>query len=314
MLIVCPSCVTSYDVELASSPPSGRQVRCLRCRTVWHAEPNHANQLLAAAAITAPGPEDAAAVETISRSADELTRSDAEPEPGSFAVDPGENDSTSNDAVEAEVFPGEGDEAADEQAPPIVLGRLDEGRPVIEVESDPPPAPVFEPAEDIESAAPRRRRQSIKRRALRWPMSQVQTASLALALVSTIIVGWRSDVVRVLPQTASFYALVGLPVNLRGLAFEEVVTSAEQHEGVPILVVEGNVFNGARKTVEVPRLKFAVRNAARQEIYSWTAVPSRASLLPGEALAFRSRLASPPADAHDLVLRFVSHRDVAATR
>ena len=53
-------------------------------------------------------------------------------------------------------------------------------------------------------------------------------------------------------------------------------------------------------------LKFFVRNAARQEIYSWTAVPSRATLPPGEAVAFRSRLASPPPDAHDLIVRFVT--------
>jgi len=315
MVIVCPSCATSYDVELASLPPSGRQVRCLRCRTVWRAERSHADQLLAAAATIALGAEDAAAVETISRSADEFASADVGPEFGSFAADAGENDSTSNVAAEAEVFSGEGDEAPDVQPPPIVPGHLDEGRPVIEVESDPPPAPVVEPAENIESAAARRRRQSIKRGALRRPLLHVQTAILALALVSTTIVGWRSDVVRVLPQTASFYALLGLPVNLRGLAFDKVVISTEQHEGVPILVVEGNVFNGAHKTVEVPRLKFVVRNAARQEIYSWTAVPSRTSLSPGEALAFRSRLVTPPADVHDLVLRFVNRRDVvAATR
>jgi predicted Zn finger-like uncharacterized protein len=35
MLIVCPSCATSYDVEPASLLPEPRPVRC---RTVWHAE------------------------------------------------------------------------------------------------------------------------------------------------------------------------------------------------------------------------------------------------------------------------------------
>jgi predicted Zn finger-like uncharacterized protein len=313
MLIVCPSCGTSYDVELASLPPSGRQVRCLRCRRVWRAELSHVDQLHAAAAAIAPGAEGAGAVETISRSANGLASADAEPEPGSPAADAGENGSMSDGAADAEVFSGGDDEAADVQGPPIVPGRLDEGRPVIEVEADPPPAPVVELAEDIETAASRRRRRSIKRQALRWPLSHVQTATLALALVSTIVVGWRSDVVRSLPQTASFYTLLGLPVNLRSLTFEDVVTSTEQHEGVPILVVEGNVVNGAHKIVEVPRLKFVVRNAARQEIYSWTAVLSRASLSPGEALAFHSRLASPPADAHDLVLRFANRRDLVAT-
>ena len=56
MLIVCPSCATSYDVELASLGPLGRQVRCSRCRTVWRAAPAHADKLLAAAEAIAPAP------------------------------------------------------------------------------------------------------------------------------------------------------------------------------------------------------------------------------------------------------------------
>jgi hypothetical protein len=120
------------------------------------------------------------------------------------------------------------------------------------------------------------------------------------------------DIVRALPQTASFYSTLRLPVNLRNLTFDEVITSTEQHEGVPILVVEGNVVNTTRKAEDVPRLKFVVRNAARQEIYAWTAVPARASLAAGETLGFRTRLASPPATAHDLVVRFVNRRDVVA--
>jgi hypothetical protein len=100
-----------------------------------------------------------------------------------------------------------------------------------------------------------------------------------------------------------------MPVNLRGLTFDGVATTTEQHEGVPILVVEGNVVNSARKVVDVPRLKFIIRNAARQEIYSWIAVLSRTPLPPGEVLPFRTRLASPPPDAHDLIVRFVTRHD-----
>ena len=115
-----------------------------------------------------------------------------------------------------------------------------------------------------------------------------------------------------MPQTASFYAWIGLPVNLRGLDFDSLATATEQHEGVPILVVEGNVVNDTRKTATVPHLRFAVRNAARQEIYSWTAAPPRAVLPPGEAVAFRTRLASPPPDAHDVLVRFVNRYDMMA--
>ena len=57
----------------------------------------------------------------------------------------------------------------------------------------------------------------------------------------------------------------------------------------------------------------ALRDAAAQEVYSWTASADRTSLPPGQAMTFRARLASPPAVAHDVVLRFVNRRDVVAS-
>ena len=52
-------------------------------------------------------------------------------------------------------------------------------------------------------------------------------------------IAWRADIVRFLPQTASLYAAIGLPVNLRGLVFTDIVTRKETQDGVPMLVVEG---------------------------------------------------------------------------
>ena len=46
--------------------------------------------------------------------------------------------------------------------------------------------------------------------------------ALAMALLI-----WRVDVVRLLPQTATFYRSVGLDVNLRGLLFKDVKISSE---------------------------------------------------------------------------------------
>jgi predicted Zn finger-like uncharacterized protein len=316
MLIVCPSCATSYDVELASLSPNGRQVRCSRCRTVWRAEPSHSDKLLSAAAALAPSADDGADVAeaTMSQSADELasvgagsfpatvTSPDDQP---SRAPELSEDHSAPADISEAEGY------AAEVDAPPTVPADLDEREPDLEDDGDPADQPAREP-EDIETAAARRQRRRGKSTSLRWPLSLWQTSILAVALIDVILIGWRRDVVRALPQTASFYSLLGMPVNLRNLTFDDVTTSMEQHEGVPILVVEGNVVNAAHKPEDVPRLKFIVRNAARQEIYSWTAVPSRASLAPGEAVGFRTRLASPPSDARDVVLRFLNRRDVVA--
>ena len=232
-------------------------------------------------------------------------------EGGSFAAAADEHDPASAAAAD-EAPADEPNKSADVEAPPIVPVDLDEGQPPIDIDADNSIGHPAKPLEDIETFAARRQRRSATRQAARWPLSLLQTGILALVLVDSILVGWRSEIVRALPQTATFYALMGLPVNLRGLTFEGIVTTTEQHEGVPILVVEGNIVNAARKIVDVPRLKFVVRNAARQEIYSWTAVPSRALLPPGEAVAFRTRLASPPPEARDLLLRFVNRRDIIA--
>ena len=304
MLIVCPSCGTSYDVKSANMPPDGRQVRCLRCRTVWHAEPSRADKVLAAAA--AIGPDHSAHGETPGMAvAESLTSAaggdqDLAADESFAAVTTGDNS--------PDDFSQEPHDTAEVQAPSIAPDDFEESGPPIDVNASQRAALP----EDIEAVAARRQGRTAAPATQRWPLSLLHTGILVLVLFDAILIGWRDGVVRVLPQTAPFYALLGMPVNLRGLTFDEVVTTTEQHEGVPILVVEGNVINSARKVVDVPRLKFIIRNAARQEIYSWLAVPSHTPLPPGEVLPFRTRLASPPPDAHDLIVRFVTRHDIIA--
>ena len=197
---------------------------------------------------------------------------------------------------------------------PLAPASRIESRPQIEINTGDSTDCPDDLREEIQPVTKRRHRGRGRRwSAPRWPMSRLQTVILALLVVDCILVGWRAEIVRALPQTSSFYKLVGLPVNLRSLAFDGVATTTEQHEGVFVLVVQGNIINGARTVVDVPRLKFIVRDASRQGIYSWTAVPSRTSLPPGEAVSFRTELASPPPGTHDVLLRFVDQRDIVAT-
>jgi hypothetical protein len=93
------------------------------------------------------------------------------------------------------------------------------------------------------------------------------------------------------------------------LIFSNVKTSKETREGVPTLVVEGTIASIAKYPVEVPRLRFSLRNTAGQEIYSWTTIPDQSVLAPGAELPFRSRLASPPREGHEVIVRFLNRRD-----
>jgi len=166
-------------------------------------------------------------------------------------------------------------------------------------------------SEDVESYAARRRRlqarRKEKRRSSRWT-----AIVLMLFAVNVVAIGGRDAVVRVLPQTASFFAAIGLPVNLRHLSFEKVKISKEAQDGVNVLIVQGTIVSTANKPITVPRLRFAARDAAGQEIYVWTALPSRSILGPGEHLEFSSRLASPPAGARNVMVRFSKLQDTAA--
>ena len=319
MLIVCPNCATSYMLEPASLGPNGRDVRCTRCKTAWFAaaprepavaafvenviaEAEEQSSGRASAEIPPPDPppvaEEIAA--TIEPPADEVAQFAAALDEGRAEPAPQEETAPADEVPPAPAPPAE---------QPVALADAPSLVPPAEPEPLPPP-PEFEDA-NIESFAARRaRRAAIRqksRKSKRLPM-----AILALVGINAALIVWRADVVRALPQTASLFAAIGLPVNLRGLSFEDVRITKETHDGVNVLVVEGRIVASARKPVEVPRLRFAVRNASGQEIYSWTAQPTRSILGAGETLPFRSRLASPPAEANDVLVRFFNHRDIVA--
>jgi hypothetical protein len=137
------------------------------------------------------------------------------------------------------------------------------------------------------------------------------TVCAAMGALVVALMIWRTDVVRLLPQTAAFYKLVGLDVNLRGLVFKDVRITNENVEGKPVLVIEGVIIGESRKPVELPRLRFSVRDAQGAEIYAWNAVLEQPVLKPGEKAWFKSRLASPPPEGRNIDVRFFNKRDIA---
>jgi hypothetical protein len=104
--------------------------------------------------------------------------------------------------------------------------------------------------------------------------------------------------------------MVGLEVNLRGLAFRDLKITNETVDGKPVLVIEGVIEGQTRKPVELPRLRFSVRDAQGAEIYAWNAVLEQTTLQPGERAWFKSRLASPPPEGRNIDVRFFSKRDL----
>jgi predicted Zn finger-like uncharacterized protein len=303
MLIVCPNCATSYMIDPASIGPDGRLVRCARCRTTWFAGDAaraDAPQFAATTGAQAPADADvlpAVSAEPVAAESHAETASDESPPTADWAAF--ETGAGAPDLVPE--LPPQPPSVTDAPSlvPPIGHPPLaDNGHAGSE-------------AEDIETFAARRKRLQGKRkqktRSSRWT-----AVILVLFACNVALIGARSEVVRYLPQTASLFAAIGLPVNLRHLNFADVRIAKETENGATGLTIEGKIVSAGSRPVEVPRLRFAARNASGQEIYSWTAKPERSVLGPGESVDFRSHLAAPPADANDVMVRFLGAQDVVA--
>lgn len=289
MLIVCPSCATSYEIGPTALGPAGRSVRCVQCKNTWFATPGSA----LAAADAAPAP-------LVPRTALAAGRDRAPP----FAPE-------QMAPIEAQSVPNEPETIAPAEAPSIAPDNPFATPAAHAIEAEAVPA-----AESIESVAARRaRRLHAERRDRRGLLRRLASAPMLIAACLAALIGlvnWRDKVVRHAPQTASLFAAIGLPVNIRGLMFESVTSSTEMSDGMPVLIIEGTIVNLTTRSLEVPRLRFALRNTAGHEVYAWTAQPPKPTVGSGNGLVFRTRLASPPADGRDVIVRFFNRRDVTA--
>ncbi|MGE7471362.1 zinc-ribbon domain-containing protein [Bosea sp. NPDC003192] len=269
MLIVCPNCASRYEIAEAKIGTGGRKVRCASCQTTW--------QIEAPQAVDAPQAVGA-------QPAGEVLQSDL-------------------DAAMPEL-PGA-------PSPEQTAAELEEElRRAAEIDADisaltaergePSQANIAQPI------PPKRKRNRVGAEGLGTRLPPAAAGILVAAGLATLGLGlWqRERVVRVIPQFAGLYASIGLPVNVRGLAFSAVESELVQDPQGRFLVVSGDVTNVAKGTTKVPPITVMVQSEDGKVLYSWTTEPPRPSLEPAELMHFRARLASPPENGRSVQLRF----------
>jgi predicted Zn finger-like uncharacterized protein len=287
MLIVCPHCTTSYAIDLATLGTAGRSVRCSRCQEVWLARPEDA--------VAAPAPVAAMAN---AGGSDSMMDMDVAAEWDALA----EDDTDESPMVDSPPIAGWPEDALSEDAASVQADdpAVDEHQ---ETAADSGKPPWFRRLRDRRASS-----RAGGRSAIPLPPLPALTAAMGALIVALLV--WRADIVRLMPQTAAFYKMIALDVNLRGVAFRDLKVSTENVQGKPVLVIEGAVVSTNRKPVDLPRLRFSVRDAQGAEIYAWNAVLDQTVLKPGEQVPFKSRLASPPAEGRNIDIRFFNRRDV----
>jgi predicted Zn finger-like uncharacterized protein len=125
--------------------------------------------------------------------------------------------------------------------------------------------------------------------------------------------GWgavflRDTIMAWVPQTARYYAKLGLdepkPQAGPGLELRNVTPTRGFENGLPALLINGQVVNLSSSTRKVPRLKVVLRDSHDQELTSWSFDPGIGQLGPGGAAPFHTVLTQPSELATGVVVTF----------
>lgn len=141
-----------------------------------------------------------------------------------------------------------------------------------------------------------------------------QSAGWAVLIVLIATIGWasvqyRQTIAGLWPQSASLYAAVGLPVNVRGIQLTNIAYQQEYQDGQPVLSVTGKVVNISNRELPVPEIRVVLLDDAKHELYHWNFDAGIPTLKPGGESTFVTRLSSPPPEARNLNVRFAESGD-----
>lgn len=125
-----------------------------------------------------------------------------------------------------------------------------------------------------------------------------------MVAVAWSAIEFRQTVASLWPQSASLYAVIGMPVNLVGLALEDVATSRKIENGRNTLSVSGTIVNITGRELPVPQVYVTLSDAADQELYRWSFSVGIAMLPPGAASPFVTQLSDPPPEARTIDVAF----------
>jgi len=131
----------------------------------------------------------------------------------------------------------------------------------------------------------------------------------AACLFLAVVVLGREAAVSAIPDLAGLYAAVGLPVNLAGLAIDQVV--AERVTGDPLarLVVRGTIRNVSGAEEIVPPILITLGDNGASTPAGMLAPPAPV-LGRGESASFTWEIAEPGPPAASVALRFRTATDL----
>ena len=105
----------------------------------------------------------------------------------------------------------------------------------------------------------------------------------------------RDEVASRWPATAHYYQMLGIPVETAqgSFDFHNVTPIRDTENGLPTLVIQGEVVNVSNVARRVPKLKVTLLDGSNHPLQSWEFTVNDDRLLPGAAAPFRTSIAQP---------------------
>ena len=136
----------------------------------------------------------------------------------------------------------------------------------------------------------------------------VMAAVVAALLAAAVVL--RADVVRIWPQSASAFGLVGLAPNPTGLALEGIKADRILKDGHAALSVTGAIRNVSRSALIAPPLRITLTDSAGKTLAVQIAKPDGVTIPVGAVRYFAVSIVDPPALARDMDVDFVLDKPV----
>jgi hypothetical protein len=118
-------------------------------------------------------------------------------------------------------------------------------------------------------------------------------------------IAYRQPIVEAWPRAGSFYAAIGMPVDINGLALQDFTYTNEFEGGVPVLLITGKVVNASTRELPVPPVHISLTDAERRELAAWNVNVGTPTLAPGESRNIETRRLNPPDARRNLDVRFL---------
>lgn len=335
MRIRCPNCDSTHEVPPSVLEGKPRKVRCASCRTVFEAKAetdSPASKAAAAAATTVAA--STASTSLALPDSDDALIGDTMVSPMEAATEPADAIATAEDpdfdmnaamgqddldALFADAAPTPEPEpsvvATPEAAPKAAPDPLEAGQDAAALIAAATAAAAATGAVAADEEEPKPRKRSPHAR----PAKPSFRIGPALGVVAATGIGtlvgltvFRHETVRIAPGLASYFEMMGLEVNSTGLEIRNVRSYIVMEDHREMLEITGQIFNITRARQNVPVIRLSLHNAEGQQIYVWTGAADSGEVAAGEKTQFRRRLASPPKDATQVMVRFVARDDIVA--